>query len=236
MWRKQVGEMYVGRNLCLLKVKGKELLRLEHSPTLPVAAVLAEMSEQCNDRSIDLSKLSLRFDLSAELCQGYTIDTEPNQLSIQDREGIANALAIPSTNLALKRCATHQKLLAVTTLALIDAMSRWTAQHRADLSSIQPLWARVSYANRAKLGSVKAIVLQEPAGSALIEEGSPPNWVPTWQFVSKKLNVGADTTDQQIVEASALKNSEVVFFKFNPSGEFGIEQGLPIWSGHWGSE
>ncbi len=233
MWRNRSAAMYLGRGLCLLQVNGQVLLRLEHSPTLPITAVLELLTERCKAIAINLSGLQLKIDLSAALCSGYILANHSNPLTPVVRQQIAQTMRIPVSNLALRQCAAQPQLVAGTTQALINTLSAWAMRHRVKMHAVQALWSTVTHADRAKPSSIAAIILHEPDGATLFSQGTPALVTPVWQYLANQQEVNLQDIQRQLLQAQGLQASQAAVFKFLAKEGHAGEPGLSAWPAHW---
>ncbi|MFM9880350.1 MAG: hypothetical protein ACKVOO_08080 [Burkholderiaceae bacterium] len=243
MWSvgRKRGRLYLGSRVALLQVTGQALVMLEHPPTLPLSAVLQQLTLKSQQQGIDLRQAAFDVDLGASLCKGVVVPTSFNAydaatLSPEMRQKLAQQLPWPADQWAWASGCAATGLLPMTTQGLMRNLLAWGDAQKIKLGFVQALWLLVTQSERARSDAIHGVVLTEPDGTVVFtESGAAQNNTEqaNWHYSSHIETVGGTQRLHQLMSAHQLKDSTTVVFEFRSIADSGDEAGLRAWSGHW---
>lgn len=243
MWSagRKRARLYLGSHLALLQVPGQDLISLAHSPTLPQAAVLQQLTQLATERGQSLRRLKIDVDLGASLCRGALLSANPSKRLASElpaglQQELARQLPWPAQQCLLPTGTYPGSVCPVTTQALMRSLMAWAQSQQADLGIVQGLWTLVTQSQRAQSEQIQAIALLEPDGMVLYQTGqTAPSASQTaaWHWdPAQNINPAAQAIELAL-QQYRFNAQATAKFRFTVQANTGHEPGLSAWAGHW---
>lgn len=228
VWSERVS-VYLGTTVALVQRPGAPLVRLSHSPTQPLADVLAQLDE-ANRRSSTDKPWRLHVALSAALCPPVAYAVPPGVKRWDELQALALAsathqLGLPTGDAAQLVCTldpSHPGLAAALHSGTHQQLLTWAQRFGGQLASLQPLWAIATQAKACRAAQVQGLSLQEPDGLTVLR--LVPGATPQGDTAFGELN--ANTAEDLTLahwrfSAKPLKAAQAV------------PEGPSAWAAHW---
>lgn len=170
----KVTDLYLARNLCLLRVGEKFHLRIESHAPETVSVLLKRLDEELSKSKRPLGK-RLRVLLSAALAPAIPLQIPAEVQRWDERLAILQVSAqreivSKAEHIITQIEANGAPLGAAIATGTSVAITQWSESHGLRLQSMQPIWSIASAAAATQANTCKGLQINEADGSSLLVE------------------------------------------------------------------
>ncbi|CAM8621963.1 hypothetical protein MCEMSHM24_02464 [Comamonadaceae bacterium] len=233
-WLK-VTDLYLARNLCLLRVGENVHLRIEAAETEEVAVLFRRLDAELSKSNPPLGK-RLRVMLSAALAPAIPLQI-PSEVQIwEERLAILQAsaqqeFASKMDHISTQIEANGAPIGAAIAQETINAITQWSETHGLRLQSMQPIWSIASTAQVLQANTFKGLQINEADGSLLLVE-QDGQWSQFYQGTDMPIQA-RESVFRRIKIGLSLKGQAIVTMKFGEKTDQ-PDDSLPMfWNTCW---
>lgn len=231
----KVTDLYLARNLCLLRVGGNVHLRVDTPEPAEVTTLLKRLDEELSKSKPSLGK-RLRVMLSASLAPAIPLQIPAEVQRWEERVAILQAsahqvFASKASHITTQIEANGAPLGAAIAQETSYAITRWSEAHGLKLQSMQPIWSIASTASALKANTCKGLQINEADGSLLLVE-QDGQWSQFYQGADMPIQA-RDSVLRRIKIGLSLQEQEILTIKFGEKAE-PPDASLPMfWNTCW---
>ncbi|NBW51919.1 MAG: hypothetical protein EBR49_17880, partial [Betaproteobacteria bacterium] len=231
----KVTDLYLARNLCLLRVGENVHLRVDTPESAEIFSLLKCLDEELSKSKPSLGK-RLRVMLSAALAPAIPLQIPAEVQRWDERLAILQAsahqvLASKANHITTQIEASGAPLGAAIAQETIYAITQWSEAHGLRLQSMQPIWSIASTAAALKTHTCKGVQINEADGSLLLVE-QDGQWSQFYQGADMPLQA-RESVLRRIRIGLGLQEQEILAMKFGEKTDQ-PDDSLPIfWNTCW---
>lgn len=231
----KVTDLYLARNLCLLRVGENVHLRVDTPEPAEIFSLLKCLDEELSKSKPSLGK-RLRVMLSAALAPAIPLQIPAEVERWDERLAILQASAHRAFASKISHITTQIEANGAPLGAAIAqetsyAITQWSEAHGLRLQSMQPIWSIASTASALKANTCKGLQINEADGSLLLVE-QDGQWSQYYQGMDMPIQARVSVL-RRIKMGLSLQEQEIFTMKFGEKTDQ-PDDSLPMfWNTCW---